>query len=53
MAAITTLVSLTAATGAAGASRNAASTMRKAPKVAAAVRAVLGLRSGRVFVTAG
>ena len=50
-AAITTLLSLTAATGAGGASRNAASTMRKAPKVAAAVSAVLAPTSGRTFVT--
>ena len=52
-AAITTLLSLTAATGAAGASRNAASTIRNAPNVAAAVSAVLAPTSGRTFVTSG
>ena len=49
MAAITTLLSLTAATGAAGASRNAASTIRNAPNVAAAVSAVRAPTSGRVL----
>jgi hypothetical protein len=52
-AAITTLLSLTADTGAAGASRRAARTRRYAPKVAAAVSADLTPTSGRTFATNG